>query len=130
MARIRVLRTYRFLDKDPVIDQMRTVLQDEGLFTRLTIAADIASLSRTTLDNWFHGDTKRPQFASIMALMTSLGYENKWSRTTKIDVDEELKKARDWLIKEGKKKQAKEAKEAKAVAAKRRKRPSALKLVG
>ena len=107
MARIRVLRTYRFLDKDPVIDQMRTVLQDEGLFTRLRIAADIASLSRATLDNWFHGETRRPQFASIMSLMTSLGYENKWMKDRAIDVYIELKKARDWLIKEGKKKEPK-----------------------
>lgn len=99
MANIRVLRTYRFVDKDPVIDQMRTVLSDEGLIERLGIAATLSSLSPSTLRNWFHGDTRRPQHASIMAVMTSVGYENKWVRSRRIDLESEVKAAKAWNAK-------------------------------
>lgn len=99
MARIKILRTYRFMDKDPVIDEIRTALQDERLMERLGIAADLASLSPSTLRNWFHGDTRKPQFASAMAIMSSIGYEHKWVRGRRVDVDSELKVARAWLAK-------------------------------
>jgi hypothetical protein len=31
MAELRTYRTYRFIEKDPVIDKMRTLVQDGGL---------------------------------------------------------------------------------------------------
>ena len=34
MARVKVRRDYRFLDKDPVKDKLQTVLQDIGMFSR------------------------------------------------------------------------------------------------
>lgn len=100
MAYVRVLRSYRFIDKDPVIDEMRTVVQDEGLIKKLKIVADLSSLSVGTIDSWFNGKTKRPQNASIMAVMTSLGYQRKWEKSRKFNLDDELKVARDWLKRE------------------------------
>lgn len=96
MAIARTYRTYRFIDKDPVIDEVRTIVQDEGLIKRLAMAANLAGLSKTTLDNWFNGHTRRPQNASIMALVSSLGYQRKFTKTEKLDLEEELKKAKVW----------------------------------
>jgi hypothetical protein len=100
MAIARTYRTYRFIDKDPVIDEVRTIVQDEGLMKRLGMAANLAGLSKVTLDNWFNGHTKRPQNASIMALVSSLGYERKFTRTQRLDFEEELKKAIAWKKKQ------------------------------
>lgn len=100
MAYTRVLRPYNFIDKDPVIDEVRTVVQDEGLIKKLGIVADLSSLSKATIDSWFNGDTKRPQNASIMAVMISLGYQRTWKKERKVDVDRELELARAWLKRE------------------------------
>lgn len=120
MAYVRVLRTYRFMDKDPVIDEVRTIVQDEGLMKRLKDVADLSSLSLTTIDNWFNGVTKRPHNASIMAVMSSLGYKRTWEQERELNVDEELPLARAWLKRERAK--AKAAREQVDAPAKRKKR--------
>jgi len=53
MAYVRIYRTYRFIDKNPVIDIVRTAVQDEGLIKKLKIVANLASLSTATIDGWF-----------------------------------------------------------------------------
>jgi hypothetical protein len=109
MAYTRILRPYNFVDKDPVIDEVRTVVTDEGLIKRLRIVADLASLSYSTIDGWFNGDTKRPQNASIMAVMLSLGYQRTWKKEFSIDLERDLEAAREWLKKERAKRRAKAA---------------------
>ena len=106
MAYTRVLRTYRYIDKNPVIDEMKTIIQDEGLMKRLDIIADLASLSRTTPVGWFDGDVRDPRHSSIMAVMTSLGYEYKWNKSRKIDYEKEVMMARAWLKRERVKRKA------------------------
>lgn len=69
---VKILRTYRFTDKDPVIDACATILKDEGL--KVGRAAIISGLAASTLDGWFKKDTRRPQNASISAFTSSLGY--------------------------------------------------------
>jgi hypothetical protein len=98
---VRLYRTYSFIDKNPVIDRCRTILQDEGLFDNLGVAAEIATLRKSTLKNWFFGETRSPQHASVAALLTSVGYEEAWTkkRGTKLDIDAERKKAAAWLVK-------------------------------
>jgi predicted transcriptional regulator len=91
-----LLRTYRFTEKDLVVDELHTILDDEGLFTRLKHVAELASLHPSTLYNLFHGPTKRPQNATVMAIITSVGYERKFVRTRKLNFDEELVLARAW----------------------------------
>lgn len=101
MAIIRkTLRTYRFIDKDPAIDRMRTILQDEGLFKRLKDVADLANLSPVTLQNLFHGDTRRPQHATVMGIITAVGYEQKFVKSRELKIDDELVFAKAWNKKE------------------------------
>lgn len=68
-------KTYNFLDKDPVIDEMRTALKDSGK-TYQEIQAD-SGVSVTTLHNWFNGDTRKPQFATVRAAARAMGYDFK-----------------------------------------------------
>jgi hypothetical protein len=100
MAVLRLYRTYRYIDKDPVIDKVRTVIQDEGLFKNLRLVHELSGVSRTTLDNWFHGDTKRPTNPTIEAVLTSLGYERIITKTSDIDYDKERVVALRWREKQ------------------------------
>lgn len=68
------LKTYRFLpsEKDPIIDQVHTLMEDEGVSI-----ADIhqrSGLSKSTLYNWFDGPTRRPQYATVCAALHAVGY--------------------------------------------------------
>lgn len=66
-------KSYSFIDKDPIIDQVRTLIADEGE-SYLQIH-DMSGVSVSTLYNWFRGETRRPQYASVMAVVRSLGYD-------------------------------------------------------
>lgn len=73
-------RDYRFIDKDPVVDLLRTLL--EGRLPRGTInrlAAD-AHLSPGTIMKLFYGDTKRPQNFTVDNLLRAMGYERQLVR--------------------------------------------------
>lgn len=86
------------MDKDPVKDELQTMLQDEGLFSKKNMRklADLASLSPSTLHNLFFGDTRKPQNATVMALVTAVGYERKFVKARKLNFEEELVLARAW----------------------------------
>lgn len=101
---IRAYRTYRFIDKDPVIDKLRTIIADEGLSKRKTNVATMAGITPSTLHNWFDGDTKRPQFASIAAVASALGYDVTFSKEQKLNYDNELELAKRWHKARAKKK--------------------------
>jgi transcriptional regulator with XRE-family HTH domain len=65
--------SYSFVDKDPIIDRMRTLIADEGVtYDDVHIKSGVAV---STLHNWFLGKTRRPQFATIMAVARGLGYD-------------------------------------------------------
>jgi hypothetical protein len=104
MARVKVLRTYRFIDKDPVKDKLQTMLQDEGLFNKnkLGRVATLASLAKSTVDNLFFGDTRKPQHATVMAIVTACGYEMEFKKARKLNFEEELVFARAWNKKQEK----------------------------
>lgn len=70
---LKPYKSYIFRNKDPVIDKVRTVLQDSG--ESYTSVSEMSSVSTTTLYNWFNGPTKRPQFASLNAVLRCLGKE-------------------------------------------------------
>lgn len=97
MAKIRVYRTYNFIDKDPIIDRTRTVLQETlgDKFERR--AARLSGVSATTLGNWFRGGTRRPQFATVAAVLSSVGYDLAPKRDKRIDEEAELKRAAQWI---------------------------------
>jgi transcriptional regulator with XRE-family HTH domain len=73
---INVLRSYSFVDKDPVIDVIRTLVQDSG--NSYNKIHDASGVSTTTISNWFHGKTRRPTYACIMAVARAIGGECRW----------------------------------------------------
>ena len=99
---IRVYRTYNFIDKNPVIDKVRTLVQDEGLIKKLSTVHDISGVSITTLDNWFNGKTRSPQHATIAAVITSLGYQDEFVKKRDIDIDKERAAGASWLERQAK----------------------------
>jgi hypothetical protein len=96
----RTLRTYRFTDKDPICGEVQTVVQDVGLFKNLKHVAELANVHPSTVKNLFHGGTRRPQNATIMAILTSLGYKREIVKARDLDVEKELEFARAWNKKE------------------------------
>ena len=64
-------RTYRFTDYDPVIAVIRTA-RDEAKTKTVTIHND-SGVSSSTLYNWFNGKTRKPQFATVVAVARSIG---------------------------------------------------------
>ena len=70
----KLYRSYMFTDrKDPVIDKVRTVMQDRGAdYDTVVIASGV---SRATLRNWFEGDTCRPQYATVAAVLGGMGFD-------------------------------------------------------
>jgi len=79
-------KSYIFHDKDPVIDVLRTAIKDCGM-TYVAVSAE-SGVAAGTLTNWFSGDTKRPQFATVNAVARGIGKEfvlvdSKYVRRTK-----------------------------------------------
>jgi transcriptional regulator with XRE-family HTH domain len=88
---LHLYRSYVFKDKDPVIDRIRTIVSDEGLsYKDIHI---ISGVSTSTLNNWFEGETKRPQYATIAAVTSSLGYKQEFVKAKRIDFEREIRKA-------------------------------------
>lgn len=88
---LKLYRSYNFKDKDPVIDRIRTIIQDEGLsYTDIHI---ISGVSASTPKNWLEGETKRPQYATVAAITYALGYKTEFVKAKEIDYAKELAKA-------------------------------------
>lgn len=66
-------KSYNFVDKDPIIDEIRTIYQASGV--NYAWIHEHSNVSVTTLARWFTGDTKRPQAATVNAVARSLGYK-------------------------------------------------------
>jgi transcriptional regulator with XRE-family HTH domain len=66
-------KSYNFTDKDPIIDYIRTIINDSS--KSLTIIADESGVNIHTISNWLYGDTKRPQAASLNAVLRALNYK-------------------------------------------------------
>jgi DNA-binding phage protein len=69
----RIYKSYNFIDKDPIIDEIRTVMQDEGVSH--TYIEEVSGVTTQTLRNWFDGKTRRPQFATVKAVVRAMGYD-------------------------------------------------------
>jgi hypothetical protein len=66
-------KSYNFVDKDPIIDEIRTVYQESGV--NYQWIHDNAGVTPQTLANWFSGRTKKPQAATINAVLRAMGYK-------------------------------------------------------
>lgn len=101
----RALRCYRFMDKDPIKDEMQTALADVGFKSKKDMEklAVLANSSKQTVLNLFWGDTKRPQNATVEGLLRAAGLERQIVQVRKIkDLDAELAEAREYNRKEEK----------------------------
>lgn len=59
------------MDKDPVIDVLRTLKRDAGMSDPQI--RDEGGPTTSTLRNWFKGKTRRPQFATVAAAAVAMG---------------------------------------------------------
>lgn len=73
MAKGFTYKSYNFVEKDPIIDEVRTVFQDSG-HTKQWVE-DESGVTSTTLHAWFEGKTRKPQAATINAVLRCLGWK-------------------------------------------------------
>lgn len=73
---------YRFIDKDPVIDVIRTEAQRYGNLShdQLSKLSVESGVSVSTLHNWFFGETRRPQSLSTRFVLEALDVSIKYVR--------------------------------------------------
>lgn len=113
MAKVKIYRTYRWIDKDPMIDALRTIAKDEGVNAHM--GHQISGLAAATISKWFDGETKRPQNATATAFSAALGYvradrlrsdgtvDVAFAKARNLDYQREIEKQADWLLKQGEK---------------------------
>lgn len=75
---LKPYKTYMFRNKDPIIDKVRTAVEDSGTSHR-KISQD-SGVSTSAMNGWFYGATRRPQFATVNAVLRSIGYDLKITR--------------------------------------------------
>ena len=73
MAKGFTYKSYNFVNKDPIIDEVRTVFQDAGVTKQWV--EDNSGVTSTTLHAWFDGKTRKPQAATINAVLRALGHK-------------------------------------------------------
>jgi transcriptional regulator with XRE-family HTH domain len=66
-------KSYSFVDKDPMIDELRTIVQQHG--TSYKDIHEHSGVSTGTLSAWFTGPTRKPQAATINAVARSMGWK-------------------------------------------------------
>lgn len=79
---VRVYKSYRFKDKEPVIDMTRTLFED--VFNRRVDNKMLGEIERNggptaaCMRGWFFGSTKRPKNETVEASGRALGYQRVW----------------------------------------------------
>jgi hypothetical protein len=68
-----VYKSYVFRDKDPIIDVCRTIVKKSGLSYQQV--SDESNVSVSCIRAQFHGVTKKPQHATVAAIIGACGYE-------------------------------------------------------
>lgn len=66
---------YRFINKDPIIDIIRTAMQRRGNISpeQINRVAFDAGIHPGTLHNWLEGDTRRPLSITTRFVLEALG---------------------------------------------------------
>ena len=75
---VQLYKSYLFKDKDPVVDLLRTIVKETGMSYQEI--ADASGVSKHTIMNWFYGDVKRPQHATVMAVVRAMGYDMRMTK--------------------------------------------------
>jgi hypothetical protein len=74
---------YNWIDKDPDLDMVKYAIEESGMtLEQIEQATEAHShkVSRYTLLNWYFGETRRPQNATISTVMAVLGWDRPWTR--------------------------------------------------
>ncbi len=66
-------KSYNFQDKDPMIDQVRTIVQDSQMTYKAI--SEASSVNVNTLRGWLDGATRKPQAATFNAVLRACGYK-------------------------------------------------------
>jgi hypothetical protein len=66
-------KSYNFVDKDPIIDEVRTMVGDSGASYKWI--ENESGVTAVTLRKWFDGETRKPQAATLNAVARALGYK-------------------------------------------------------
>jgi hypothetical protein len=86
---MRTFNSYMFRTKDPVIDELRVLVQDSfsGKLTRkeLRKIEEDGGPRASTSAGWFFGKVRRPQNPGIEATGRALGYHRPWTKMTAAD---------------------------------------------
>ncbi len=82
-----IYKSYVFRDKDPVIDQLRTMAEDY-YGTKITgksirQISEAGGPSEACMRAWFFGKTQRPQNPTIEAAGRAMGYRRVWEKVGK-----------------------------------------------
>jgi hypothetical protein len=81
---LRLYKAYNFRDKDPVIDQLRTMAEDTyGVKVNGKSLKQIekgGGPSAACMRAWFFGTTRRPQNPTIEAAGRAMGFQRVWQR--------------------------------------------------
>ncbi len=77
-----IYKSYNFVDKDPVIDAMRTAFSDSG--HTYQYVHDQSGVSISTMNAWFLGSTRRPTLAAMAAVGSVIGCEGYNWKTRKL----------------------------------------------
>lgn len=65
--------TYAFVEKDLIIEELRTLIGDEDL----QVIHERSGVTVSALRGWFRGETRRPQHATARAVARALGHDLK-----------------------------------------------------
>lgn len=73
----QVYRNYRFVDRDPALDRLQTLVQDSGMsYGDLSKESDVSS---TTYRSWFpkgnRRGTRKPFHCTVMSTYRALGVD-------------------------------------------------------
>jgi transcriptional regulator with XRE-family HTH domain len=77
-------KSYSFIDKDPMIDQVRTIVQDSQMTYKAI--SEASSVNKNTIRNWLDGNTRKPQAATFNAVLRALGYKLSIRPIAEVDV--------------------------------------------
>jgi hypothetical protein len=70
-GRLDLNRSYNFVDKHSIVDELRTAIQDSG--EPVEWIAHSAGVHRATIDAWLTGKTRKPYSSSLEAVARALG---------------------------------------------------------
>lgn len=73
---LKLDRSYNFVEKRAEVDELRTLIEDEGL--KIGKVAERSGVTRNTINRWLNGKTQRPQVPTLNAVGRVFGKRLAW----------------------------------------------------